>query len=58
MVHQAESENAKCSSDEEKDHESLHLADLWSKSERESGVKFDIEKDVTKNTFSNQKMMH
>ena len=27
--------------------EDLNLADLWSKYERESGVKFDIQKDAT-----------
>ena len=42
-----ELENAKCSSDEEEDGKSLHLADLWSKSERESGVKLDIQEDAT-----------
>ena len=57
MVHQAELENAKCSSDEEEDDGSLHLADLWSKSEWESGVKFDIQKDATNKFFNNQKMM-
>ena len=36
----------------------FNLAYLWSKSERGSGVKFDIQKDATKFVFSNQKMMH
>ena len=55
MVHRAEFENAKCSSDEEEDDGSLHLAGLWSKSERKSGVKFDIQKDATKKMFQQPK---
>ena len=47
MVHQAEFENAKCSSDEEEDDEILYLAGLCSKYERESVIKFDIQKDAT-----------
>ena len=39
-------------------YEDLNLADLWSKSERESGVKFDIQTDATNKNFNNQKMMH
>ena len=38
--------------------EDFNLADLWSKSERESGVKFDIQKGATNFFFNNQKMMH
>ena len=38
--------------------EDFNLADLWSKYERESGVKFDIQKDATNKKFNNQNMMH
>ena len=31
------------------------MADLWSKSERESGVKFDIHRDATKKSFQQRK---
>ena len=36
-------------------YEDFNLADLWSKSERESGVKFDIQKDKTNKTFQQPK---
>ena len=32
-------------------YEDFNLADLWSKSEQESGVKFDIQKDATNKTW-------
>ena len=32
-------------------YEDFNLADLWSKSERESGVKFDMLKDATNKTL-------
>ena len=33
----------------------FNLADLWSKSERESGVKFNIQRDATKKSFQQRK---
>ena len=35
--------------------EEFNLADLWSKSEQESGVKFDIQKDATNKKFQQPK---
>ena len=55
MVHQAEFENGKCSSYEEEYEKSIHLADLWKKSEREIGVKFDIQKGATNEFFQQTK---
>ena len=39
-------------------YEDYNLADLWSKSERESGVKFDIQRDSNRKNFNNQNMAH
>ena len=36
-------------------YEDFNLADLWSKSERESGVKFDIQRDATNKSFQQPK---
>ena len=36
----------------------FNLAYLWSKSERESGVKSDIKRDATNKLINNQKKMH
>ena len=38
--------------------EDFNLEDLWSKYERESGVKFDIQKDASNKTFQQPNMMH
>ena len=35
--------------------EDFNFADLWSKSEQESGVKFDIQQDATNNFFQQPK---
>ena len=36
-------------------HEDFNMVDLWSKSERESGVKFDSQRDSTSKTFQQPK---
>ena len=36
-------------------YEDFNLAELWSKSERESGVKFDIQRDSTRKIFQQPK---
>ena len=36
-------------------YEDFNFADLWSKSERESGVKFDIQREATNNFFQQPK---
>ena len=38
--------------------EDFNLVDLWSKSEQESGVKFDIQMGANNKKPNNQKMMH